>query len=63
MRMLDRVRSRCLGALRRVLELKEKTVHFAGRPYSYFGFLMKMVRPAHGRKGTLAVVRLPYSEL
>ena len=63
MRMLDRVRSRCLGALRRVLELKEKTVHFAGRPYSYFGFLMKMARPACGRKGTLAVVRLPYSEL
>ena len=63
MRMLDRVRSRCLGALRRVLGLKGKAVRFAGRPYSYFGYLMKMVRPARGQKMTAAVVRLPYSEL
>ena len=63
MRLLDRVRSRCLGALRRVLGLKGKAVRFAGRPYSYFGYLMKMVRPACSRKGSLAVMRLPYSEL
>ena len=63
MRMLDRVRSRCLGALRRVLELKEKALYFAGRPYSYFGYLMKMVRPAYGMKGASVAVRFPYSEL
>ncbi len=63
MRMLDRVRSRCLGALRRVLGLKGAAVRFAGRPYSYFGYLEKTVRPAYGQKVTPAVVRLPYSEL
>ncbi len=63
MRMLDRVRSRCLGALRRVLGLKGAVVRFAGRPYSYFGYLMKMMRPARGPRRTPMVVRLPYSEL
>jgi len=63
MRMLDRVRGRCLGALRRMLGLKGAAVRFAGRPYSYLGYLMRMMRPAHGRNMPSAIVRLPYSEL
>ena len=63
MRMLDHVRGRCLGALRRVFGLKGKAVRFAGRPYSYLGYLMKKVRPAHGRKVKPVVMPLPYSEL
>lgn len=63
MRRLDRVRSRCLGALRRVLGLKGKAVCFVGRPYSYLGYLMKMKRPERGQRMTSMVVRMPYSEL
>ena len=58
MRSLDFVRERALGAVRRVLGLKK--VRGLGLPSSYYGYLMKIKRPAQGRR---QVRVLPYSEL
>ena len=58
MRTLDFVRERALGAVRRVLGLKK--VGGLGLPSSYYGYLMKVERPAQGRR---RVRVLPYSEL
>ena len=58
MRSLDFVRERALGAVRRVLGLKK--VRGLGLPSSYYGYLMKVERPAQGRR---RVWVLPYSEL
>ena len=58
MRTLDFVRERALGAVRRVLGLKK--VRGLGLASSYYGYLMKVERPAQGRRRVRA---LPYSEL
>lgn len=58
MRTLDFVRERALGAVRRVLGLKK--VRGLGLPSSYYGYLMKVERPAQRRR---RVRVLPYSEL
>jgi len=58
MRSLDFVREHALGAVRRVLGLKK--VGGLGLPSSYYGYLMKIKRPAQGRRRVRA---LTYSEL
>ena len=63
MRRLDRVREGMLSKVWRMVAgpCGRKRRRFKGRPFSYFGFLGKAVRPtnmAHKRR-----IRLPYSEL
>ena len=68
MRRLDRVRE---GMLCKVWDLlmarigssgtKRLTRRYKGRPFSYFGFLKKAVRPTNMARRRIA--RLPYAEL
>ena len=57
MRWLDRWRERLLLALRKELDISPCGRPF-GRPYSYYGYLLKLARP--GRKN---ISRIDYSEL
>ena len=66
MRRLDRIRNGMLTkVLKAVLSKQGKTTHlfkhYKGRPFSYFGFLEKAVRPTN--MSWRCVRALPYSEL
>lgn len=66
MRRLDRIRNGMLTkVLKAVLSKQGKTTHlfkhYKGRPFSYFGFLEKAVRPTNMSRRYVRV--LPYSEL
>ena len=76
MRRLDRVREGMLCKVWNVLverdALKVGRRRYKGRPFSYFGFLEKAVRPTHlramryGGQANMArrrIARLPYSTL
>ena len=63
MRRLDRVREGMLTKVWRMLPEQVRLGHhrYKGRPYSYFGFLEKAVRPTNMTRRRIRV--LPYSEL
>ena len=63
MRRLDRVREGMLTKVWRMLPEQVRLGHhrYKGRPYSYFGFLEKAVRPTNMTRRRIMV--LPYSEL
>ena len=69
MRMLDRVREGLLSKVWRMVsesfpESNSETRHkFKGRPYSYYAFLHKAVRPSNMAFLRRAARTLPYSEL
>ena len=63
MRRLDRVREGMLTKVWRMLPEQVRLGHhrYKGRPYSYFGFLEKAVRPTNMTRQRFRL--LPYSEL
>ncbi|MBQ6340434.1 MAG: hypothetical protein IJI36_14945 [Kiritimatiellae bacterium] len=63
LRRLDRVRDGMLTKVWRMLPEQVRLGHhrYKGRPYSYFGFLEKAVRPTNMTRWRIRV--LPYSEL
>jgi len=63
MRRLDRVREGMLCKVWRMLPERARHGHrrYKGRPFSYFGFLEKAMRPTNMARRR--VVKLPYSEL
>ena len=69
MRMLDRVREGLLSKVWRMVSesfpktYKEIRQKFKGRPYSYYAFLHKAVRPSNMTFLSRAARTLPYSEL
>ena len=70
MRRLDRVREGMLCKVWNLLmaqvgtsEAMRLTRRYKGRPFSYFGFLEKAVRPTNMARRRRRVARLPYSEL
>jgi len=65
MRRLDRVREGMLSKVWRLLTkgVRRGAHRYKGRPFSYFGFLEKAIRPTNMARRRVRTCALPYSEL